>query len=208
MTLFVLHLPSALPCILCALAHATPYLACVLQETREKAKGKFAAFKDKFSANDDTREQTQAQKDKAKNFMNETLEESFPEERKQQFIYRLKKVIVDCQQHGDYDEGAFSVLLDPFFRLFSRLPLLSLRSSAINFFLDKAETYKGHSKQLTNVAKDSTGAVGSDGAFQTAYEEFKTLLERFADGKSMNGVIDAINDIYLDVRLPPCSHRY
>jgi hypothetical protein len=109
MTLFVLHLPSALSCILCALAHATPYLASVLQETREKAKGKFAAFKDKFSANDDTREQTQAQKDKAKNFMNETLEESFPEERKQQFIYRLKKVIVDCQQHGDYDEGAFSV---------------------------------------------------------------------------------------------------
>lgn len=95
-------LQDLLPCLLTAMS--AQYST---QETRDKAKSKFAAFKDKFSANDDTREQTQAQKDKAKNFMNETLEESFPEERKQQFIYRLKKVVVDCQQHGDYDEGQY-----------------------------------------------------------------------------------------------------
>lgn len=144
------------------------------QENRDQAKSKFAAFKDKLSPNDSTRDKTQQQKEKARDFMNETLEESFPEERKQQFIYRLKKVIVDCQQHGDYDE-------------------------AINFFLDKADAYKGHTKELTSVGKDSTGAVASDGSFQQAFEEFKTLLERFADGRSMNGIIDAVNDIYLDV---------
>ena len=33
------------------------------------------------------------------------LEEYFPEERRDQFIYRGKKVIVECQKHKDYQES-------------------------------------------------------------------------------------------------------
>ncbi len=32
-------------------------------------------------------------------------EEYFPEERRDQFIYRGKKVIVECQKHKDYQES-------------------------------------------------------------------------------------------------------
>lgn len=69
---------------------------------------------------------------------------------------------------------------------------------AINFFLDKADTYKGHSKHLANKGGDSVGAVAEDPAFQQAYTEFKTLLERFADGRSMDSIFDAVNALYTD----------
>ena len=42
------------------------------------------------------------QYDKAKNFL---TEEYFPEERRDQFIYRGKEVIVECQKHKDYQES-------------------------------------------------------------------------------------------------------
>lgn len=70
-------------------------------------------------------------------------------------------MVVECQKHNDYDE-------------------------AISFFLDKAETYQGHAKSLGSTGAQSTGAVASDPSFQLAYGEMKTLLERFADGQSMD----------------------
>ena len=32
-------------------------------------------------------------------------EEYFPEERRDQFIYRMKKVVIECQKHSDYQES-------------------------------------------------------------------------------------------------------
>ena len=65
-------------------------------------------------------------------------EEYFPEERRDQFIYRGKKVIVECQKHKDYQES-------------------------IRWLLDFVEEYTSHSKtavsegtshriQITNIA--------------------------------------------------------
>ncbi|CED82968.1 Protein of unknown function DUF4449 [Phaffia rhodozyma] len=137
----------------------------------QKAKGKFAAFKDKLSPGDSSRDKANQQKEKVTDF----LDEEFPQERRDQFIYRMKKVVVECQKHNDYDE-------------------------AISFFLDKAETYKGHTKSLTETGADSTGAVASDPSFQQAYGEMKTLLERFADGESMDRIVDAVNNLYVDAQ--------
>lgn len=57
----------------------------------------------------------QEHKDKAnehynrvKNFLSE---EYFPEERRDQLIFRLKKVIIECQTHEDY-QGSIRWLLD------------------------------------------------------------------------------------------------
>lgn len=47
-------------------------------------------------------------REKVDNAVQETKEffqEAFPEERREQFIYRLKKVVVECQQHKDYQEA-------------------------------------------------------------------------------------------------------
>jgi hypothetical protein len=61
---------------------------------KQNLKSKFAAFKDKMSPNDDKRNKAGEQRDRAQEF----LDEEFPEERRQQFIYRLKKVVVECQK--------------------------------------------------------------------------------------------------------------
>jgi hypothetical protein len=47
-------------------------------------------------------------REKLDNAVQETKEfvhDVFPEERREQFIYRLKKVVVECQQHKDYQEA-------------------------------------------------------------------------------------------------------
>ena len=51
----------------------------------------------------------QEHKDRAQDHLDRTkkffTEEYFPEERRDQFIYRGKKVIVECQKHKDYQES-------------------------------------------------------------------------------------------------------
>ena len=47
-------------------------------------------------------------REKLDNAVQETKEfvhDVFPEERREQFVYRLKKVVVECQQHKDYQEA-------------------------------------------------------------------------------------------------------
>lgn len=103
------------------------------------------------------------------------IEDSFPEERREQFIYRLKKVVVDCQEHKDYQE-------------------------AMSFFLDKAEQYKGHAQHVQSHGKDSAGKVADDPQYNQASLEFRALLERFANGQSMQPLWDAIDQMYTDAR--------
>lgn len=42
-----------------------------------------------------------------------------------------------------------------------------------------------------------------DPAFKRARQELRTLLERFANGSSMQPILDAINQIYLDAQDDP-----
>lgn len=39
------------------------------------------------------------------NTSKDIVQDAFPEERRNQFIYRLKKVVVECQEHKDYMEA-------------------------------------------------------------------------------------------------------
>lgn len=118
---------------------------------------------------DRQREQASRGIEKTKDFMNE----NFPEERRDQFIYRLKKVVVECQDHKDYQE-------------------------AITFFLDQAENYKGHAKHVANHGGDSAAKVANDPAYEAATLQFRALLERFANNQSMQPLMDSIDDMYTD----------
>ncbi|KZP14441.1 hypothetical protein FIBSPDRAFT_912787 [Athelia psychrophila] len=111
-------------------------------------------------------------KDRAREFF---TEEYFPEERRDQFIFRGKKVIIECQKHDDYQES-------------------------IRWLLGYAEEYAAHGKTIAAHGKDSHGALTGQDGLQTATSELRTLLERFAGGQSMDVVFDAANALIEDAK--------
>ncbi|KAH8668267.1 hypothetical protein BGZ60DRAFT_487882 [Tricladium varicosporioides] len=106
------------------------------------------------------------------------LSKKMPEERREQTIWRLKKLIVEVQGHPDYQQ-------------------------AINTLLDLAEQYAGHA---SNVGQQSTGTVKgahTDSSLKTAEANLKTLIERFANSTSTDDLFDSINTIYRDADKDP-----
>ncbi|KAF8813295.1 hypothetical protein BYT27DRAFT_7206900 [Phlegmacium glaucopus] len=81
-------------------------------------------------------------------------EEYFPAERRDQFIFRGKKVIIECQKRDDYQEA---ILLVP-------------------------------------------QSLQAESSFKVAINELQTLLERFANYKSLDIIVDAINAHIDDTR--------
>ncbi|KAK6851883.1 hypothetical protein PG995_012008 [Apiospora arundinis] len=104
------------------------------------------------------------------------LAKKMPEERREQTIWRLKKMVLECQQHPDYQQ-------------------------AITTLLDLAEQYGGHAKKVTAGA---TGTVqqGRSGLAQ-AEADLKTLIERFANGTSSDDLWSSIQTIYEDADRDP-----
>ncbi|KAI9441014.1 hypothetical protein H4582DRAFT_2074783 [Lactarius indigo] len=94
-------------------------------------------------------------------------EDYFPEDRRDQFIYRGKKVILECQKHHDYQES-------------------------IRWLLATIEEYSSHGK---HIARESGSTIAQDNVLHTATSQIRTLLERIANGKSMDIIIDAINNL-------------
>jgi hypothetical protein len=87
----------------------------------------------------------------------------------------LKKVIVENQRHQDYQE-------------------------AIEFFLDRAEHYQVQAKEATKQSGGTAGTIRHDNDFQQATTELRTLLERFANGRSMQPIWDAVDQLYTDAK--------
>lgn len=104
------------------------------------------------------------------------LKKKVPQERREQTIWRLKKMILECQQHPDYQE-------------------------AITTLLDLAEQYGGHANTL---AQGGTGTVkGARSSLAQAEADLKTLIERFANGTSSDDLWSAVNQIYEDAQKDP-----
>lgn len=99
-------------------------------------------------------------------------EDYFPEDRRDQFIYRGKKVILECQKHHDYQES-------------------------IRWLLTTIEEYSSHGK---HIARETGSTVADNNVLHTATTQIRTLLERFANGKSMDIIIDAINTLIDDAK--------
>ncbi|KAG2365723.1 hypothetical protein BDR07DRAFT_1480974 [Suillus spraguei] len=89
-------------------------------------------------------------------------------ERCDQFIYRGKKFIIECQKHNDYKD-------------------------AIRWLLGEVEQYGSYDQIVTGHGKERSSAITQDRALNAAMFEFRTLLERFANCGSMNGIFDASN---------------
>jgi hypothetical protein len=69
--------------------------------------------------------------DRAKTFFSD---EYFPPERRDQFIYRGKKVIIECQKHDDYQ-------------------------ASLKWLLDTLETYSTHGKEVAKNAHSESKGV-------------------------------------------------
>ncbi|KAH7100372.1 hypothetical protein BKA62DRAFT_706845 [Auriculariales sp. MPI-PUGE-AT-0066] len=105
-----------------------------------------------------------------------TLKEQFPKERRDQWIYRLKKVVVECQSHPSY-------------------------KASLEWFLTTLEQYFGHAKNMARDQKGHTaGLFNDDPALQQATNELRTLLERFANNKSLDDVINAAQRLWEDAQ--------
>jgi hypothetical protein len=101
------------------------------------------------------------------------------------FTRFILQVIIECQKHDDYQES-------------------------ITWLLEYAEGYAEHGRKVAEHDKDSYAALTSVGSYflrtsvyshifvqddglKTATSELRTLLERFANGQSMNIIFDAAN---------------
>ncbi|KAI0077531.1 hypothetical protein K474DRAFT_1661627 [Panus rudis PR-1116 ss-1] len=121
---------------------------------------------------DEHKERAKEHRDRAKNFL---AEEYFPEERRDQFIYRAKKVVVECQKHKDYQES-------------------------IRWLLSYLEEYASHGRTALDKSKEHTDQVTSDNSLQQATSELRTLLERFANGMSLSVIGEAMRVLNEDAK--------
>ena len=163
------------------------------QARKSRLQDKFNGVKDSIMGRvpDEHKDRANEHANRAKNFFND---EYFPPERRDQFIYRLKKVhlvhihlllsgtltnppvaqvIYECQSHDDY-QGSMQWLL--------------------NFL----EEYASHGRTVAGHGKDSHQQLASDPNLKTSLNEIRTLLERFANGRSLSTIGDAMRALYED----------
>ncbi|KAI2636559.1 hypothetical protein GGS26DRAFT_549574 [Hypomontagnella submonticulosa] len=135
-----------------------------------------AAEQVKSNVDPETKESTKQTAQEYRARARQYLSKKMPEERRDQAIWRLKKMVVECQQHPDYNE-------------------------AISTLLDLAEQYGSHSRRL---AAGGTGTLKETRTHLAAAEaDLKTLIERFANGTSSDDLWDSINTIYEDADRDP-----
>jgi len=138
--------------------------------------GAYAAkdtLQQKVDANvdDETKEKARARKEEYRARAREYLKKKMPQDRRDQTIWRLKKMVLECQQHPDYQ-------------------------TAISTLLDLAEEYGSHANRL---AKGGSGTVqDARSGLAQAEGDLKTLIERFANGTSTDDLWSSINTIYED----------
>ncbi|KAI1419167.1 hypothetical protein F5Y12DRAFT_794485 [Xylaria sp. FL1777] len=106
----------------------------------------------------------------------EYLGKKVPQERRDQTVWRLKKLVLECQQHPDYQQ-------------------------AITTLLDLAEQYGKHSRALTSNGASTVKQTRS--AFAAAEADLKVLVERFANGTSSDDLWSSINVLYDDADKDP-----
>jgi len=126
------------------------------------------------NTSEDQKQRGREYRDRTKNY----FQEKMPKDRREQTIWRLKKMVVEIQSHQDYTE-------------------------AINTLLHLAETYTGHGKNTTSQSVGGVKTARQDTNLHKAEHYLKVLVERFANNTSTDDLMGAINDIYRDADNDP-----
>ncbi|OJJ49338.1 hypothetical protein ASPZODRAFT_61111 [Penicilliopsis zonata CBS 506.65] len=123
---------------------------------------------------EETKNRTRELADRTKNYLSQKM----PQERRDQVIWRLKKMVLECQSHADYQQ-------------------------AIETLLELAEKYAGHTKDYASQGSGAVKDVRAGGPVQQAETNLRILIERFANGTSMDDFFDSLNNIYKDADQDP-----
>ncbi|ELR10618.1 DNA ligase (ATP) [Pseudogymnoascus destructans] len=123
---------------------------------------------------DETKDRARQTKEKTRQY----LQSKMPEERREQTIWRMKKMIVEIQGHPDYN-------------------------AAINTLLTLAETYAGHASTVGQHAAGTAKGVHSNNTLKDAEADLKELIERFANYTSTDELFESINAIYRNADRDP-----
>ncbi|KFY11984.1 hypothetical protein V492_04160 [Pseudogymnoascus sp. VKM F-4246] len=127
---------------------------------------------------EETKDKARQTKEITKEKTRQYLQSKMPEGRREQTIWRLKKMIVEIQGHPDYN-------------------------SAINTLLTLAETYSGHASTVGQQAAGTAKGVHSNNTLKNAEADLKELIERFANYTSTDDLFESINAIYRDADRDP-----
>ncbi|KAI0180623.1 hypothetical protein GGR52DRAFT_252567 [Hypoxylon sp. FL1284] len=130
----------------------------------------------KSNLDPETRESAKQTSQEYRQRVTQYLSKKMPEDRRDQTVWRLKKMILECQQHPDYNQ-------------------------AITTLLDLAEEYGSHGRSLTIGGASTVKETRSHLA--AAEADLKTLIERFANGTSSDDLWSSINTIYEDADKDP-----
>ena len=120
---------------------------------------------------DEHKERAKAELENGKQY----FREQFPKERRDQFVYRLKKVVVECQSHPSYQQS-------------------------LSWFLTQLEKYFGHGKRVASAGAGQTASFFDDPLLNQAASEMRIFLERCAHGQSMQGMFDAAQRMWEDAQ--------
>jgi hypothetical protein len=148
-----------------------------LQSARDRASGMVDQIPEEHK--EKVKGISQSTKDQAMEYLKDKL----PQERRDQTIYRLKKMVVEIQQHEDYQE-------------------------AVDTLVSLAEEYFGHAKTVAKDTQREAVRSANDSNVQKARYELKTLLENLADGTSMDDMFDAVDNIITDANNDPEFARW
>ncbi|KAI9376017.1 hypothetical protein BJX61DRAFT_26997 [Aspergillus egyptiacus] len=117
---------------------------------------------------------TQEYREKTKKYLSQKM----PQERREQHIWRLKKMVLEIQGHRDYQQ-------------------------AVETLLDLAEKYGGHSREMTQQGSGTFQGTRSQGPVQRMEKNLRTLIERFANSTSMDDLFESLEQIYRDADKDP-----
>ncbi|KAI1785937.1 hypothetical protein LXA43DRAFT_1113109 [Ganoderma leucocontextum] len=144
------------------------------QSHRERLQGKLAGMKESILGRvpEEHRNRAKEQQERITNFFRD---EYFPPERRDQFVFRLKKVIYECQSHEDYKE-------------------------AMTWLLNFVQEYAAHGHKIALKGKDSQKELSGQPNVQLALSEIRTLFERFANGRSLDTIGEPMRVLYKDAQ--------
>ncbi|KAE9410064.1 hypothetical protein BT96DRAFT_953289 [Gymnopus androsaceus JB14] len=144
------------------------------EEVKEEAKKR--GLMDRFKHAIPQEHQDKA-KDHAKRGRDFLTEEYFPPERRDQWIWRAKKVILECQSHPEYQ-------------------------SSLRWLLAYIKEYSQHGRRIINESGGQvTDGVKGNPGLQSTMSELRTIVERFANGRSMQADIwDPVNALIDDAQ--------
>jgi len=144
------------------------------EEVKEEAKKR--GLMDRFK-NAIPQEHQDKAKDHAKRGRDFLTEEYFPPERRDQWIWRAKKVILECQSHPEYQ-------------------------SSLRWLLAYIKEYSQHGRRIINESGGQvTDGVKGNPGLQSTMSELRTIVERFANGRSMQADIwDPVNALIDDAQ--------